>query len=104
MAAGVHHPRDGGGETNRSFLQDWQRVHVPAQDHAASRPGTLDDADDAGLANAGAMRDAERCEARRDASCSLDLLVGEFGVLMDRSAVFNQLRFQVAGVLEKVCG
>ena len=63
VAAGVHLARSLGGIRNAGCLQDRQRIHVGAQAHHPARRGlaALDNADHAGLADAGHDLVAPEC-------------------------------------------
>jgi hypothetical protein len=91
MAAGVHHaghaahPRrlDLGRERQVDLLLDRQRIHVGAERHHAARLSSLEDADHAGVADAGLHLVAQRRQMLGDQRRGAGLVIGELGVLMD---------------------
>jgi uncharacterized membrane protein len=100
----VHHARVLGREADRGLFEDGQGVHVAAEDHCATASGALDDADDAGFGDAGAVRYAQRGEPLGNASGGAHFLVGELGMLMDRPPILDQLWLQSPGRLEQFLG
>ena len=106
MAAGVHQARVLGGIGQIGRLLDRQRVHVrPQPDHPdvalADRLVAVDDADDAGLAEAGDhLVAAEFPQPLRHQCRSAVHFVQQFGVLMDVPAPGLDVGLQIGDAVD----
>ena len=105
MAAGVHLALRLGGVGQIGCLLDRQRVHVGAKpdhlDFALAGLLALDDADDAGAAEAG--RDlvaAELAQAIRHECCGAVHVVEQFGVFMDIAAPGLDIGLQIGDAVD----
>ena len=106
MAAGVHLAGRLGGVRQVGLLLDRQRIHVGAQpDHLdvalAGRLAALDDADDAGPAEAG--RDlvaAEFPQPFRHECCGAVHFVQQFGIFMDIAAPGLDIGLQIGDAVD----
>ena len=100
VAAGVHHADllavvrrlRRRLERQVDLLGDRQRVHVGAQRHDLSGLAALEDADDAGLRDAGLHLEPERPKVLGDDLRRSDLAVAELGVLVDVAAPGDHFR------------
>ena len=97
VAAGVHAPGHLGGEGRAALFLDGKRIHVGADAHGPARPAALDDADDAGFADARLMRDAQFVEDRRDPLRRLHLFEPGFRMPVDGVPDFRELAFDAFG-------
>ena len=105
MAAGMHQARRLGGVGQIGCLLDRQRVHVGAKpDHldlALAGLLALDDADDAGTAEAG--RDlvaAELAQAVSHECCGAVDVIQQFGVFMDIAAPGLDIGLQIGDAVD----
>ena len=102
VAAGMHQARLGAGERQAGPLLDRQRVHVGTDRQHRAGATALDQAYDAGLADAGLVGDAKSREFARNDPGGADLLEAEFGVGMDVAADFDQCRLDpLSGVADR---
>ena len=97
VAAGMHQARLGAGERQAGLLLDRQGVHVRADREHRARPTALDQANDAGLADAGLVGDAKSREFACNDPGGADLLETEFGVGVNVAADFDQCRLDPPG-------
>ncbi len=97
VAAGMHQAGLRAGERQAGLLLDRQRVHVGADRQHRARAAALDQADDAGLADAGLVGDAETGQFARDHAGGADLLEAELGVGVDIAADLDQPGFDALG-------
>ena len=95
MAAGVHMPGGGRGESESGVFVDRQRIHVAAQQHGAAgrcaRPGAVEASDEAraGLAVADGQRQAG--ERRLELVSRAVAFEAEFGIGVDRAAKHDRV-------------
>jgi len=91
VTAGVHLPRHLGGERHTALLEDRQRVHVGADADRGAGLRAVDHGDDARLADAAAVLDAEFVEKAAHRFRGLVLLEGKLGMLMQLAAQCHEL-------------
>ena len=105
VAAGVHHAHFlavvgrllRGLERHVHLLGHRQAIHVGAQRDDAAGLAALQDADDAGAADAGLHLHAQRAEVIRDDLGGADFLQPQFGMLVEIAAPGDDLREDFGG-------
>ena len=97
VAAGVHQAGIVLANGRPDVLLDRQRVHVGPDGEHRARATALNQADDARLADAGLMGNAEAAQFARDDPGGADLLEAEFGMGVDVATDVDQARVRCAG-------
>ena len=91
VAASMHQALVGAGEGQIAGLLDRQGVPVGADAQGLARATALDQADDAGFADADPMRNAQAGDFSADDAGGADFLEAQFGVGGDVTTDFDQM-------------
>jgi hypothetical protein len=105
VPTGVHHARRLRAVGHIVLLVDRQRIHIKTQQHRAlPRLAAAEQANHAGLADAGHHLIAQRPKLLGDHTRGADLLEAKLGVHMQVAPDSDQLVVECLGLGEKWCG